>query len=73
MILNTLLGFSLVIIVSFDTQALPANPAAWMQMSVRQKDAVLMPLVQGATECIVHRFGRSALQGSSCGRTKSTT
>lgn len=55
MILKTLLGLSLVIIVSLDTQAPPANPAAWMQMSVRQKDAALLPLVQRATECIVHR------------------
>jgi hypothetical protein len=33
----------------------PADPAAWMQMSVRQKDAALLPLVQRATECIVRR------------------
>lgn len=55
MILKTLLGLSLVIIVSLDTQAPPANPDAWTQMSERQKDAAFLPLVQRATECIVHR------------------
>jgi len=55
MILETLFGLSLVINVSLDTEVPPADPAAWMQMSVRQKDAALLPLVQRATECIVHR------------------
>jgi hypothetical protein len=55
MILKTLFGLSLVMIVSLDTKVPPADPAAWMQMSVRQKDAALLPLVQRATECIVHR------------------
>lgn len=55
MILKTLLGLSLVIIVSLDTQAPPANPDAWTQMSERQKDAAFLPLVQRATECIVYR------------------
>ena len=39
--------------VSLDTPAPAADPAAWMQMSVRQKDAALLPLVQRATECIL--------------------
>jgi len=55
MILETLFGLSLVMNVSLDTEVPPADPAAWMQMSVRQKDAALLPLVQRATECIVHR------------------
>lgn len=55
MILKTLLGMSLVMFVSLDTHAPPVDPAAWMQMSVRQKDAALLPLVQRATECIVRR------------------
>ena len=55
MILETLFGLSLVMNVSLDTQVPAADPAAWMQMSVRQKDAALLPLVQRATECIVHR------------------
>jgi hypothetical protein len=55
MILETLFGLSLVMNVSLDTQIPAADPAAWMQMSVRQKDAALLPLVQRATECIVRR------------------
>ncbi len=56
MILETLFGLSLVMNVSLDTEVPPADPAAWMQMSVRQKDAALLPLVQRATECIVHQI-----------------
>jgi hypothetical protein len=56
MILETLFGLLLVMNVSFDTQAPPADPPTWMQMSVRQKDAALLPLVQHMTECIVHRI-----------------
>ena len=53
MILETLFGLSLVMPVSLDTPAPAADPAAWLQMSVRQKDAALLPLVQRATECIL--------------------
>ena len=45
MILKPLLGLSLVLSVSLDTQVPTPDPAAWMQMSVRQKDAALLPLV----------------------------
>jgi len=55
MILETLLGLSLVMPVALDSQAPPADPAAWMQMSVRQKDAALLPLVQRATQCIIRQ------------------
>jgi hypothetical protein len=55
MILETLFGLSLVMPVSLDTEVPAADPAVWMQMSVRQKDAALLPLVQRATECIVHQ------------------
>jgi hypothetical protein len=55
MILETLFGLSLVLNVSLDTPAPTADPAAWMQMSVRQKDAALLPLVQRATECILRK------------------
>jgi hypothetical protein len=41
--------------VSLDTATPPANPAAWMQMSVRQRDATLLPLVRRATDCIVRK------------------
>jgi hypothetical protein len=55
MILESLFGLSLVLNVSLDTAAPSANPAAWMQLSVRQKDAALLPLVRRATDCIVRR------------------
>ena len=56
MILESLFGLSLVLNVSLDT-ATPraADPAAWLQMSVRQKDAALLPLVRRATDCIVRK------------------
>jgi hypothetical protein len=55
MILETLFGLSLVMQASLDTPTPAADPAAWMQMSVRQKDAALLPLVQRATECILRK------------------
>jgi hypothetical protein len=55
MILETLFGLSLVLNVSLDTPAPAADPATWTQMSVSQKDAALLPLVQQATECILRR------------------
>jgi hypothetical protein len=55
MILESLFGLSLVMNVSLNTAAPPANSAAWMQMAARQKDATLLPLVRRATECIVRR------------------
>ena len=55
MILESLFGLSLVMNVSLDTATPSANPAAWLQMSVRQKDAALLPLVRQATECIVRQ------------------
>lgn len=58
MILETLFGLSLVLNVSLDSQ-MPAPPdpapAAWLQMSVRQKDAALLPLVRRATDCVVRK------------------
>ena len=56
MILETIFGLSLVINASLDTGTPPTiEPSAWMQMSVRQKDAALLPLVRRATACIVRR------------------
>ncbi len=54
MILEATFGLSLVLNVSLNT-AVPAsvNPSVWTQMSVPQKDAVLLPLVREATACIV--------------------
>jgi hypothetical protein len=55
MILETAFGLSLVLNVSLDTQTvMTSNPASW-QMSVRQKDAGLLPLVRRATECVVRK------------------
>jgi hypothetical protein len=56
MLLEATFGLSLVLKVSLDT-AVPVSidPSVWTQMSVPQKDAVLLPLVQQATDCIVRR------------------
>ncbi len=55
MILETLFGLSLVLNVSLDTATPAADPAAWSQLAMRQKDAELLPLVQRATDCILRR------------------
>ena len=56
MILKSLFGLSLVLNVSLDTQTkMSTDPASWLQMSVRQKDAALLPLVRRATDCIVRK------------------
>lgn len=60
MIVESLLGLSLVLNVSLDTQpSTSADPAAWSRnwtdMSVRQKEAALLPLVSRATECIARK------------------
>lgn len=57
MILESLFGLSLVMNVSLDSSPPPPSsaPAAWRQMSVRQKDAALLPLVRRATDCIVRK------------------
>jgi hypothetical protein len=53
MILEPLFGLSLVLSVSLDLQTPPAETGAWVTMSIRQRDARLLPLVRQATECIV--------------------
>jgi hypothetical protein len=55
MILESLFGLSLVLNVSLETATPSANPADWLQLSVRQKDAALLPLVRRATDCIVRQ------------------
>ena len=55
MILESLFGLSLVLNVSLDTATPSANPADWMQVSVRQKNTALLPLVRRATDCIVRQ------------------
>ena len=56
MILEPLLGLSLVLKVSLDT-TVPASidPSVWTRLSVPQKDAALLPLVQRATDCILRQ------------------
>ena len=56
MILEATFGLSLLLQVSLHATApLSVDPGVWTQMSVPQKDAALLPLVQRATECIVRR------------------
>lgn len=55
MILKSLFGLSLVLNVSLDTAPPSADPATWTQMSAPQKQAVLLPLVTRATECIARQ------------------
>jgi hypothetical protein len=55
MILEPLFGLSLVLSVSLDMQPPRADSSAWMQMSIRQRDAKLLPLVRKATDCIVRK------------------
>lgn len=56
MILESMVGMSLVLNVSLDTQTpQTADPAGWLRMSVQQKDATLLPLVRQATDCVVRK------------------
>ena len=56
MILEPLFGLSLVLNVSLEMQTPnAASSSASMQMSARQKDAALLPLIRQATDCIVRR------------------
>lgn len=56
MILEAMVGLSLVLNVSLDTE-IPTTPssASWLHMSASQKDAALLPLVRMATDCIVRK------------------
>ena len=57
MIVESLLGLSLVLNVSLSQTPSSADPPVWSrsaaQLSMRQKDAALLPLVRRATDCIV--------------------
>lgn len=65
MIVESLLGLSLVLNVSLDTQTPPPeNHAAWTELSVRQKEAVLLPLVLRATDCIVRKVSADKRYGA---------
>jgi hypothetical protein len=55
-ILESLFGLSLVVAASLETGPSPLpGPAMGTQMSARQKDAALLPLVHAATDCIVRK------------------
>lgn len=57
MILESVLGLSVVLNVSLNSQtSLKTDPAAWQQLSAPQRQAALLPLVQRATDCIVQKF-----------------
>jgi len=56
MILESVFGLSLVLNVSLKTDVpVAADPAAWTQLSVPQRQAALLPLVRRATDCIVRK------------------
>jgi hypothetical protein len=56
MILESLFGLSLVLNVSLENQTPPrADRSAWLHMSMRQKDAALLPRVHRATDCVVRK------------------
>jgi hypothetical protein len=56
MIVTSLVGLSLVLSVSLDARMpMPASAPAWAQISVRQKESALLPLVLRATDCIVRK------------------
>ena len=64
MIVETLLGLSLVLNVSLDIQTPPpTNAAAWTQLSVRQKETALLPLVLRATDCIMRKVSADRRYG----------
>ncbi len=54
MIVESLLGLSLVLHVSLDAQpSMPSGRTAGIELSTRRKQAALLPLVQRATDCIL--------------------
>ena len=56
MIVETLFGASLLVSVSLDIHApLNADAAVFQQMPTREKIALLLPLVQRATDCIIRK------------------
>jgi hypothetical protein len=57
MILESIFGLSLVLNASLETQS-PHRPQApgWSQLSATERQAKLLPLVAGATDCILRRI-----------------
>jgi hypothetical protein len=61
MILEAMVGLSLVLNVSLATETpSPPDSSPWLQMSVRQKDAALLPLVRTATDCILRKIANDS-------------
>ena len=70
MIVTSLLGLSLVLNVSLDTQMpMPTGAPAWAQISVRQKESALLPLVLRATDCIVRKVSADRRYNNEASRT----
>ncbi len=56
MVIESVLGLSLVLNVSIDARApAPAGPSAWLQLSMPQREAALLPAVRRATDCVVRK------------------
>ena len=56
MILKAMVGLSLVVSASLDNRSPSmSDPGAELQLSVRQKDAAILPMVRRATDCIVRK------------------
>lgn len=66
MIFKYALGLSLVWNISLHSyQPPPSESNAWMQMSARQREAALLPLVRRATACIVSKAASDPRYGAS--------
>jgi hypothetical protein len=55
MILESVFGLSLVLNVSLDGDVPATKPTTWLQLSVPQRQAALLPRVRRATDCIVRK------------------
>lgn len=65
MIVETLLGLSLVLNVSLNTQTpRDDNPPGWTHPSARHKENALLPLVLRATDCIIRKVSADRRYGN---------
>jgi len=55
MIIESLIGLSLVLNVSLEKVSPPNTTFTWLHMMTLPRDAALLPLVQRATDCILRR------------------
>lgn len=56
MILESIVGLSIIVNASLETRPSPEIQPPAPALSVRQRDAALLPLVQRATECILQNI-----------------